>query len=162
MIPKTMYFVRNGVKMFDTFSSLVDLSAGGKDVNSFAKDVIALAQNTSLCVGLFYSVLAKLTLDVVFSPMEEFMEEGREVDKKNLDKYKYEGLDKFKNALHNLTFLTKDYKLMEISYDTMDGLLSGSIKKQKDLKHGYNEVTIFYKEVGDDMLIDCFFVSVEK
>ena len=162
MIPKTMYFVRNGVKMFDTFSSLVDLSAGGKDVNSFAKDVIALAQNTSLCVGLFYSVLAKLTLDVVFSPMEEFMEEGREVDKKELDKVKYQGLGKFKSAFNSSRFLTKGYRFMEINYDTMEGLLNGSIKKQKDLKHGYNEVTIFYKEVGDDMLIDCFFVSVEK
>ena len=124
MIPKTMYFVRNGVKMFDTFSSLVDLSAGGKDVNSFAKDVIALAQNTSLCVGLFYSVLAKLTLDVVFSPMEEFMEEGREVDKKRLDTVKYEGLKTFKSALNDSVFLTKDYKLMEISYNTMEGLLN--------------------------------------
>ena len=39
---------------------------------------------------------------------------------------------------------------------------SGKIKKQKDLKTAFNEVTIFYKEVGDDMLIDCFFVSAEK
>ena len=162
MIPKTMYFVRNGVKMFDTFSSLVDLSAGGKDVNSFAKDVIALAQSTSLCVGLFYSVLAKLTLDVVFSPMEEFMEEGREVDKKNLDEFKYKGLRTFKSAFNSSRFLTKDYKFMEISYDTMDGLLSGKIKKRKDLKTAFNEVTIFYKDLGDDMLIDCFFVNAEK
>ena len=162
MIPKTMYFVRNGVKMFDTFSSLVDLSAGGKDVNSFAKDVIALAQNTSLCVGLFYSVLAKLTLDVVFSPMEEFMEEEREVDKKKLDGFKYEGLRTFKAVYNDFRFLTKDYKFMEISYDTMDGLLNGKIKKRKDLKTAFNEVTIFYKEMGDDMLIDCFFVSAER
>ena len=154
--------MRNGVKMFDTFSSLVDLSAGGKDVNSFAKDVIALAQSTSLCVGIFYSVLAKLTLDVVFSPMEEFMEEGREVDKRDLDTSKYKGLDDFRSALKGSRFLMKDYKLMEISYNTMEGLLNGSIKKQKDLKHAFNEVTIFYKEVGDDMLIDCFFVSAEK
>ena len=148
MIPKTMYFVRNGVKMFDTFSSLVDLSAGGKDVNAFAKDVIALAQSTSLCVGIFYPILAKLTLDVVFLPMEEFMEEGREVDKKKLDGFKYEGLRTFKAVYNDFRFLTKDYKFMEISYDTMDGLLNGKIKKQKDLKTAFNEVTIFYKEVS--------------
>ena len=44
----------------------------------------------------------------------------------------------------------------------MDGLLSGKIKKRKDLKTAFNEVTIFYKEVGDDMLIDCFFCKCRK
>ena len=50
----------------------------------------------------------------------------------------------------------------QISYNTMESLLNGSIKKQKDLKTAFNEVTIFYKEVGDDMLIDCFFCKCGK
>ena len=168
-IPKNLYFVKNAASLFFNFSSLVDLAGGGNDVNAFARDVVTFSKSferlgkaTFRAIGIvaLHLTLMKKTLDIVFSPMEEFMEEGRELDKKKLDRSKYEGVMEFTKELHHSTFLVKGYKTAEISYNTLEGLFNGKIKKIEELERGHNEVTIFYKKVEEGILIDCFFINL--
>ncbi|GIJ97891.1 hypothetical protein CAPN001_24600 [Capnocytophaga stomatis] len=71
-------------------------------------------------------------------------------------------MEDFDRTLYNYTFLRNIYKTMPISYQTMQRLLSGRIKRQKDLKSAYDEVTMLYKEVEDCILIDAFFINTKN
>ncbi|GIM50966.1 hypothetical protein [Capnocytophaga stomatis] len=51
---------------------------------------------------------------------------------------------------------------MVINIQAMQGLLTGTVKKIEDLKSGYEEVTIVYKEIEDGILIDAFFVNIKE
>lgn len=157
-----LYFIKNSAEIFGNFSSLVDLAQGGKDVNAVAADALALAATRTPFIGLLLSTFGKLTLDVLASLMKEFMEEGLERDKKELDVMKFEGIEFLTQELPMYPFLSRIYKTKEISFQTMQKLLEGTIKKQEDLKSAYGEVIILYKQIEDGILIDTFFININK
>ncbi|WP_212906752.1 hypothetical protein, partial [Capnocytophaga stomatis] len=83
-------------------------------------------------------------------------------DKKELDTYKFLGEERFKKELYNSTFLRDIYKTIPISYQSMQGLLKGTLKKIEHLKSANKEVTIVYREIEDGILIDTFFVNIKE
>ncbi|MDO4230291.1 MAG: hypothetical protein Q4C98_10785, partial [Capnocytophaga sp.] len=87
-----------------------------------------------------------------------------ERDKKELDKMKFIKISKFRQELSEYTFLRDIYKFESISYQSMQDLLNGTIKKWKDLEYANEEVTLLYKyvEKEDIFIIDAFFINTEK
>ncbi|WP_212906520.1 hypothetical protein, partial [Capnocytophaga stomatis] len=82
-------------------------------------------------------------------------------DKKELDKMKFKKFSQFRQELSEYTFLKESYFIQEISYQSSQGLLKGTIKKVEDLKSAYNEVAILYRNVEDGILIDSFFINTK-
>ncbi|EPE01004.1 MULTISPECIES: hypothetical protein [Capnocytophaga] len=153
-----LYFIKNAANMFSNFYSLEELARGKGDMNSVLSDALVLATNSTPILG----ILTKMTLDVLATPMSMFIEEGRNIDKKKIDKVKFKGLLEFEKELNKSTFLKNIYKTHNISYETMQGIISKTIKKQENMKSANNEVTIVYKEVKNGILIDCFFVNIKE
>ncbi|WP_264857517.1 hypothetical protein, partial [Capnocytophaga catalasegens] len=90
-------------------------------------------------------IMMNLTLNIMQKPMREIMVEGLERDKRDLDTWKFRNEKDFKIALNNYVFLRDIYKKKSISYQSMQGLLDGTIKRWKDLQYANEEVTLFYK-----------------
>ncbi|MFK8303734.1 hypothetical protein ACI75Y_12615 [Capnocytophaga stomatis] len=139
---------------------MVDLAAGGKDVNAVAADALGLLAKSS-GVGILLSTFAKMTLDVMQTPVKEFFEDMRNASVKEMNAMKFKGITDLRDFVESDVFLMEKYHVIPISYQTMQDLLNGKIKKQKDLKSAYNEVIILYKEIEDGILIDAFFVNIK-
>ncbi|WP_264847821.1 hypothetical protein [Capnocytophaga catalasegens] len=136
---------------------------------SFAKDGdMSSAQmavlSTLLKTNFLGDIMMNLTLNIMQKPMREIMEEGLERDKRELDIYKFDNEKDFKIALNSYVFLRDIYKTKSISYQSMQGLLDGTIKRWKDLQYANEEVTLLYKymEKEDVFIIDAFFMKTKN
>ncbi|WP_264857605.1 hypothetical protein [Capnocytophaga catalasegens] len=109
-------------------------------------------------------IMMNLTLNIMQKPMREIMVEGLERDKRDLDTWKFRNEKDFKIALNNYVFLRDIYKKKSISYQSMQGLLDGTIKRWKDLQYANEEVTLLYKymEKEDVFIIDAFFMKTKN
>ncbi|GIJ94224.1 hypothetical protein CAPN001_14890 [Capnocytophaga stomatis] len=156
---KALYVAKDALNIFGDMYDLVQAASSTK---SGEADITSGIITTALGTNFLGGLLVNITLNILSQPMKEIMAEGLERDKKELDRYKFLGERRFKIELYNSVFLRDVYKTMSISYQTMQGLLRGTLKKVEDLKSGYEEVTIVFKEVEDGILIDTFFVNTEK
>ncbi|ATA90315.1 hypothetical protein CGC58_11585 [Capnocytophaga stomatis] len=155
---RTLYFIRNTLDIYGSLSSLVDFAAGGKDVNAVAASALSFLDK-SLEVRTLLFAFGKITLDVMQTPVKEFFEDMRNASVKEMNAMKFKGITDLRDFVESDVFLMEKYHVIPISYQTMQDLLNGKIKKQKDLKSAYNEVIILYKEIEDGILIDSFFVK---
>ncbi|WP_264847844.1 hypothetical protein, partial [Capnocytophaga catalasegens] len=134
---KTLYFIRDTADIFGSFSSLEDLARGGKDINSVLADALALSVRATPVVGTLLSILGKMTLDILQTPITESMEEGREEGIKMINIRKFKGMENFDNWLEyhtdNTFLFPQNYFFRYISYEGMQGLLDGSIKNWQQL-----------------------------
>ncbi|ATA90318.1 hypothetical protein ACI75Y_12900 [Capnocytophaga stomatis] len=159
MKAKALYVAKDALNIFGDMYDLVQAASSTKSGEAdMTSGIITTALGTNFLGGL----LVNITLNILNQPLKEFMAEGLERDKKELDKVKFRGRRDFIEALNTYAFLRDIYKTKPISFQVMQGLLTGTIKKIEGLKSGYEEVTIVYKEVEDGILIDTFFVNTEK
>ncbi|GIJ94226.1 hypothetical protein [Capnocytophaga stomatis] len=161
---RTLYFIRDTLDVFGNFSSLVDLAKGGKDVNSVAADALGLLVK-SAGVAILLSTFAKMTLDIMQTPIKEMIKDWQNDEISILNSYKYQGISKFHRYLlgrQKITTLLNDFSVEYISFQSMQRLLNGTIKKWKDLQYAYDEVAVLYINKGDYSIIDSFFVNAEK
>ncbi|MFK8303736.1 hypothetical protein ACI75Y_12625 [Capnocytophaga stomatis] len=156
---KALYVAKDALNIFGDMYDLVQAASSTK---SGEVDITSGIITTALGTNFLGGLLVNITLNILNQPLKEFMAEGLERDKKELDKVKFWGKNDFIKALNYNTFLKDIYKTKGISYQTMQGLLKGTIKKVENLKSAYEEVTIVFKEVEDGILIDTFFVNTEK
>ncbi|GIM50588.1 hypothetical protein CAPN003_20400 [Capnocytophaga stomatis] len=161
---QTLHFIRNATNIYGNFSSLVDLAAGGKDVNAVAADALGLLAKSS-GVGILLSTFAKMTLDVMQTPVKEFFEDLKNDEISILNSYKFQGISKFHRYLlgrQKITTLLENCSVEYISFQSMQKLLDGTIKKRRDLEYTYDEVAIFCIDKGDYLVIDSFFINAQK
>ena len=155
----TLYFVKNWANMFGSLNSLVELRKGGEDINSLLSDALVLATNANPILG----ILTKMTLDVLATPVKEFMEDWKDDHIRAINAKKMEGLNKLIYFLDygNRTqpMFPKEYKILHIDYQSMQGLLDGSIRRSKDIKSSYNEIAMLYIDKGYNIIIDSFFIN---
>ena len=157
-ITRKLYLVKNAANMFSSFYSLEELARGKGDMNSVLSDALVLSTNSTPILG----ILTKMTLDVLATPMSMFMKEWNNIDKRKMDSWKFEGIRNLERKLSIDPILIKKYKTHNISYQTMQGIIGKTIKKQENMKSANDEVTIVYSEVNDGILIDCFFVNIKS
>ncbi|GIM50581.1 hypothetical protein [Capnocytophaga stomatis] len=163
---QTLHFIRNATNIYGNFASLVDLAAGGKDVNAVAADALAFAVRATPVVGILLSTFAKMTLDVMQTPVKDVIMDWQKDDSKWVNSKKTEGIDELKKSIKygndNVMFFKK-YFFKEISFQSMQKLLNGSVKRWENLDCVYNEVSILCVEVEEGVfVVDSFFVNTEK
>ncbi len=156
---KALYVAKDALNIFGDMYDLVQAASSTK---SGEADLTSAILTTALQTNFLGGLLTNITLNILSQPMKELMAEGLERDKKELDKVKFLGIDDFDRALYNFTFLRDIYKTMPISYQTMQGLLKGTLKKIENMKSAYKEVIIVYREIEDGILIDAFFVNIKE
>ncbi|GIJ94230.1 hypothetical protein [Capnocytophaga stomatis] len=156
---KALYVAKDALNIFGDMYDLVQAASSTK---SGEADITSGIITTALGTNFLGGLLVNITLNILNQPMKEFMAEGLERDKKELDTYKFLGEERFKKELYNSTFLRDIYKTIPISYQSMQGLLKGTLKKIEHLKSANKEVTIVYREIEDGILIDTFFVNIKE
>lgn len=160
-----LYFIKNSAKMFGDFSSLVDLAKVGKDVNAVAADAMALAVASTPAIGLLLSIFGKLTLDVLVSPIYEQLELMKNDEFNMLKTHKHQGISKLHRYLlarKKITTLLDDISVEYISYESMQKILNGTVKKRKDIEYAYDQVAVLFLNNKDFTIIDSFFINTEK
>ncbi|MFK8303802.1 hypothetical protein ACI75Y_12980, partial [Capnocytophaga stomatis] len=125
-----------------------------------AADALGLLAKSS-GVGILLSTFAKMTLDVMQTPVKEFFEDMRNASVKEMNFEKFKGAENIRLFIQNDNFLRDIYFTDFIENETMQRLLAGQIKKQGDLKLGYGKVMIIYRKIEEGILIDSFFINMK-
>ena len=166
----TLYFIKNFANMFDSLTSLVELTKGGKDINSVLTDVLTLAGNTNP----FLAILTKMTVDVLATPAKEFIDDWKEDDERNFLQSKILGINSLKKMIQTYNNIkiksAEPYFLADITLEVMQALLEGKIRNRKDLKifekkysskvqYSTDKALMLCKENDNFMIIDSFFIN---
>jgi len=84
------------------------------------------------------------------------MEDWKDDHIRAINAKKMEGLNKLIYFLDygNRTqpMFPKEYKILHIDYQSMQGLLDGSIRRSKDIKSSYNEIAMLYIDKGYNII----------
>ncbi|ATA90310.1 hypothetical protein CGC58_11560 [Capnocytophaga stomatis] len=157
---QTFYFLKNAANIFGSLYSLTEVAKGGRDMNSVLSDALVLASNSTPVLG----ILTKMTLDVMQTPVKEFFDDLKNDYIKELNVYKFSGVNDVRSYLSmrkNQTKLLNEYNIAYISYQGMQGLLNGSIRDWKQLNRysKFDEVAILCISKEEYTIIDSFFVK---
>lgn len=156
---KALYVAKDALNIF---GDMYDLVQAASSTQSGEADITSGIITTALGTNFLGGLLVNITLNILSQPMKEFMEEGLERDKKELNLMKFKEFSELRQELSEFTFLREVYYIQEISYQTMQGLLNGTIKRQNDLKSAHNEVAILFRKVKEGILVDSFFINTKK
>ncbi|WP_264847823.1 hypothetical protein, partial [Capnocytophaga catalasegens] len=87
-------------------------------------------------------------------------------DMKKMNIKKFDGLEGLRTffTINKIKPFFINYEFKSISYQAMQDILSGKLKKWGDLGYASNEVTLLYKHIEkeDIFIIDTFFINTKN